>query len=236
MSRNFETTRWSVVVAAGDSQTQASRNALEVLCTAYWRPLYVFVRGRGYSVEESQDLIQSFLAQFLERKAVRRADPERGRFRTFLLASLKHFLADEWDKSRAQKRGGGERPLRLDVAAIETLGCPEPSHSWTPDRLYDRQWALATLDAALERLRREYESPPRSDLFDALRGTLAGEDVETYSTLAPRLGMTETALKTAAHRLRKRYRAVLKEQVAGTLDAGGDPDAELRVLLEALGG
>lgn len=234
MPNPFQTTRWSVIVAAGDSQTLVSRNALAALCETYWQPLYIYVRSRGYRAEEAQDLVQSFLTSLIERNGLRHADPERGKFRSFLLVSLKHFLSDEWDKSRAQKRGGGTAPLRLDFDAIEGRGIPEPTDAQTPDRLYDRAWALATLDAVLAALRAEYEAAARGDLFEALRGTLTGEPVGAYAELAPRLGMSEAAIKTAVHRLRKRYKALLSAQVAQTLTDDADPDVELRDLLEAV--
>jgi RNA polymerase sigma-70 factor (ECF subfamily) len=224
-----------VVVRAGRADTPRARAALEQLCRNYWQPLYAYVRRSGHSREEAEDLTQEFFARLLAQNTVARADPERGRFRSFLLASLKHFLANEWDKARTQKRGGGAQLLPLEFGTAETR-CAQPvAPGDTPDRAYDRQWALALLEVVLGRLRREYHDAGREDLFLGLKDTLSGGRAEIpYRALAGRLGLSEGAVKVAAHRLRHRYRELLREEVANTVAGPGDTEDELKALLAAL--
>ncbi len=233
----FVTTHWSVVLAAREEASPQSAEALEKLCRAYWYPLYAYVRRVGHSPEDAQDLTQEFFACVLERRVVAKADPERGRFRSFLLASLKNFLAHEWEKARAQKRGGRAQMVLLDFATAETrLGQPAaPGDS--PDRAFDRQWALSVLDLVLGRLRDEYADSGRDNLFRALKETLSGGRSEIpYRELGARLGLSEGAVKVAAHRLRKRYRELLREEIAQTVAGPDEIEAELRELFAALGG
>lgn len=229
----FETTRWSVVLDAGGHQTTAARKALTTLCETYWPPLYAFLRRRGHSPEDAQDLVQGFFLRFLEKNYLSAVDPERGKFRSFLLASLKHFLADEWDKAQAQKRGGGALHLSIDFAtasALSLAGGP------TPEKAYERQWALTVLDQALTRLQDQYTQTGKEHLFTALKNLLTAqkEDI-SYRQLAETLGLTEGAVKTAVHRLRRRYRKLLRAIIAETVATKGDVDEEMQALMAALG-
>lgn len=231
----FVTTQWSEVLRAGSDDSAQAQDALARLCQAYWRPLYAYVRWRGYSREDAQDLTQEFFARLLQHKSFAQADPERGRFRSFLLASLKHFLINEWEKARARKRGGHLQLLPLDFDTAETR-CAQPvSPGDTPDRAFDRQWALALLDVVLGRLRREYQDARRDALFLGLRDTLTGGRSEIpYRDLAADLGMSEGAVKVAAHRLRQRYRELLREEIANTVAQPEDVEEELHQLFAAL--
>jgi RNA polymerase sigma factor (sigma-70 family) len=234
----FATTRWSVVVAAGreaaDGGAGDPRAALETLCRTYWYPLYAYARRKGHVAEEAADLVQGFFASLLERRVVARADRERGRFRTFLLASLDHFMANQWREASAQKRGGGAVIVSLDFDDGERRYGFEPSHRLTPERVYERRWALTLIDTAMARLRAEYEARGRGELFDALSGLISGERDEAYAEAGRRLGMTEGAVKVAVHRLRKRCRELLREEVAQTVAGQGDVDDELKHLLDAV--
>jgi RNA polymerase sigma factor (sigma-70 family) len=233
----FVTTHWSVVLTAGRSDTTQARAALEQLCGHYWPPLYAYVRRAGHSREEAEDLTQEFFARLLAQNTVARADPARGRFRSFLLASLKHFLTHEWEKARAQKRGGGVQLIPLQFDTAETR-CAQPvAPGDTPERAFDRQWALALLDVVLGRVRREYTESGRDDLFVGLKDTLAGGRAEIpYRELAGRLDMSEGAVKVAAHRLRGRYRELLREEIANTVAGPEEVEEELRELFAALSG
>ncbi len=231
----FATTRWSVVLAAGHNDTTHARAALEKLCRAYWYPLYAYVRRRGHSPEDAQDLTQEFFTQLLERQSLAGADPNLGRFRSFLLGSMNHFLANEWKKSQTIKRGGGHQLLSLDWAAAEDRFDLEPADHSTPDKLFDKQWALALLDEVLNRLELEYQAEGKADLFAALKQTLMGSrETQPYAELAARLAMNESAVKVAVHRLRKRYRELIRDEIAGTLDPSRDIEAEMRHLFSAL--
>lgn len=233
----FVTTQWSAVLAAGHSDTTHARTALEQLCRQYWPPLYAYVRRAGRTREEAEDLTQEFFARLLAQNTVARADPARGRFRSFLLASLKHFLANEWDKATARKRGGGAQLLPLEFDTAETR-CTQPvAPGDTPDRAFDRQWALTLLDVVLGRLRQEYAGAGREDLFLGLKDTLAGGRAEIpYRDLGVRLALSEGAVKVAAHRLRQRYRELLRLEIANTVAAPEEVEEELRQLFVALGG
>ena len=203
----FLTTHWSVVLSAGDKDSPRSAEALEKLCQAYWYPLYAYVRRRGYSPEDAQDLTQEFFARLLDRNAVATVSPDKGRFRSFLLASMNHFLADEWDKARAQKRGGGQAPLPLQFDTAETRYGHEPADQVTPEQSFERRWALTLLDTVLNRLRATYEQEGRAELFAALNPCLVGDrTAQPYAELAVKLGVSEGTVKSAVHRLRQRYR------------------------------
>jgi RNA polymerase sigma-70 factor (ECF subfamily) len=233
----FVTTQWSAVLAAGRSDTTHALAALEQLCCHYWHPLYAYVRRAGYSREEAEDLTQEFFARLLAQNTVARADPARGRFRSFLLASLKNFLANEWDKARARKRGGGAQLLPLEFDTAETRCAHPVAPGDTPDRAFDRQWALTLLDVVLGRLRQEYTKAGREDLFLGLKDTLAGGRAEIpYRDLGAGLGLSEGAVKVAAHRLRRRYRELLREEIANTVAGPEEIEEELRQLLAALSG
>ena len=234
--RPFATTRWSLVAAAGRGASPESAQALALLCETYWYPLYAYVRRRGHDPHEAQDLTQEFFARLLERRNLRAADRQRGKFRTFLLASLQNFLSNEWRKEQAQKRGGGKLPVSLDFKAGESRYTLEPSHELTAERVFERRWALTLLDQAMTKLRDEFTASGKAELFEALQGSLGGEAVlAPYAELALRLGTTEGALKTAAHRLRRRCRELLRAEIAQTVARAEDIDAELRELFSAVG-
>jgi RNA polymerase sigma-70 factor (ECF subfamily) len=233
--REFATTHWSLVVAAKPDEASRSRarKALEELCRAYWYPLYAFVRNRGYSSDDAQDLTQSFFARFIETGGFATADPERGRFRSYLLGAMKHFLANEWHRAQAQKRGGGVRFLELDALEPEARYALEPAQSADPDAGFDRQWAHQSIARAMEELRAELEAGGKGELFEALKGSLIGQEPARSETAA-RLGMTQGAVKVAVHRLRKRYRELLRAGIAETVSDPSDIDDEMRHLVEAL--
>jgi RNA polymerase sigma-70 factor (ECF subfamily) len=231
----FITTHWSVVLAARRSDTTRAQAALARLCQAYWYPLYAYVRRRGYGAHDAQDLTQEFFARLLEQNWLAQADRERGRFRTFLLAALNHFLANEWDKARAKKRGGAVQivPLQLDTA--ETRYGQEPADPLTPEQCFERRWALALLDEVLSRLREEHATAGTEGLFDALKPCLVGDrQAQPYAALAAKLGMTEGAVKVAVHRLRQRYRQLLREEIANTVGSRGEVDEEMHHLFSVL--
>jgi RNA polymerase sigma-70 factor (ECF subfamily) len=231
----FATTHWSVVLAATRTDTTRARDALAKLCQTYWYPLYAYVRRRGYSTPDAQDLTQAFFEQLLERQSLASADPDLGRFRSFLLKSMNNFLASEWKKGMAQKRGGGGTMLSLDLAAAEQRFDLEPATFASPDKIFEKLWALTLLGEVMDRLEREYEGEGKTDLFAALKQTLLGlRESQPYAELAPKLGMNESAVKVAVHRLRKRYRELIRAEIANTLDRSQDLEAEIRHLFQVL--
>lgn len=231
----FVTTHWSVVLVAGRTDSTRAANALARLCQTYWFPLYAYIRRRGVSPADAQDLTQEFFAQLLERHALASADPNRGRFRSFLLASMNHFLAHEWEKARAQKRGGGQAVLSLDLAAAEKRFDLEPVDQLSPDKIFDKQWALALLEEVLNRLEAEYLHAGKGALFATLKQTLTGSrESAPYACLASQMQMSEAAVKVAVHRLRKRYRELLKIEITNTLADPDQAEAELRDLVAAM--
>jgi RNA polymerase sigma factor (sigma-70 family) len=234
--RPFATTHWSMVLAAAQESSTGSRQALVTLCETYWHPLYAYVRRRGHAADEAQDLTQEFFARLLEKDSVASADPARGKFRSFLLSSLNHFLANEWRRDQAQKRGGTRTILSLDFQRGETALAIEPAHELTPERLYERKWAMTLLTAALSRLREEYAAAGKLDLLERLQPYLAGEeDAAPYCNLAEDLAMSEGSVKVAVHRLRRRCRDLLRAEIAQTVAGPDEVDQELRDLFEALG-
>ena len=233
----FVTTHWSLVVSAGRNDTPHARDALEKLCRSYWFPIYAFVRRQGHGPHDAQDLTQEFFARLLEKQQLAAADPARGRFRSFLLASLKHFLANEWDKTRAQKRGGGKILIPVDVATAETSCGLEPADQATAEKIFERRWALTLLDQVLRRLRAEYVRDGKENLFEQLKPTLTeASRTVAYVEIATRLGTTEGAVKVAVHRLRQRYREVLRAEISDTVANPGEVEDEIRNLFAALAG
>jgi RNA polymerase sigma factor (sigma-70 family) len=231
----FDSTRWSIVLAAGLKSSPNASAALEQLCTSYWYPLYAFVRREGYQQAEAQDLTQGFFATLLQRDDLRHVHPDKGRFRSFLLAALKNYLINEWDKARAQKRGGGQTVLSLDFDLAESKFGTQPGDSTTPEVAFQRQWALTLLENVQQQLKRDMSANRRGDLYDALQPHLVGEPgAEKYNELAKRFGMTEAAVKMAMSRLRKRYRAMLREEIAQTVSSEEEIDAEIRDLFDSL--
>ena len=232
----FATTHWTVVVAAAGRPAPQADQALAELCHTYWYPLYAYVRRRGYSKQDAEDLTQGFFARFLERNYLAGLSCEKGRFRAFLLAALKHFLANEWDRSRRLKRGGGEAPIRLDWQDADTRYQIDPADKLSPDRLYDRTWAVTLLERVILRLRDENAASGKGTLFEELKPFLmVGKKAIAYPRAAAALGLTEGAVRVAVHRLRRRYRDLLRTEIAETLSDPGRVDEEMRTLLGAFG-
>jgi RNA polymerase sigma factor (sigma-70 family) len=235
-TRQFATTNWSLVRKAGSAETSQSRagEALAELCRVYWYPLYAFVRSRGYSSIDAQDLTQAFFAQIIETHGFASVDRDRGRFRSYLLGAMKHFLANEWHRANARKRGGRVRLVEWDAHDLENRYAQASVHSDDPDRLFDHEWALETIAGALRVLREEMAGAGKSDQFEALKGSLTGEDVLSRKVIAARLGMSEGAIKVAVHRLRKRYRGLLRAAIAETVSSQADLEEEMRYLATIL--
>jgi len=227
----FPTTHWSVVLQVGSGDSPHAAAALEQLCRDYWYPVYAFVRRRGYRPEDAQDLTQEFFCRLLTKHWFDQADRGRGRFRSFLLASLEHFLTDEWHKVRTEKRGGGQPLLPLDWAAEEARYRREPADQLDAERLYERRWALTLLDRVLERLRQERGAGDERDTFDQVLPLLVGErGGRTYADVARRLGTTEGALKMTVHRLRQRYRELMRDEIAQTVTTPEEIAEEMHYL------
>ncbi|MEZ0276603.1 MAG: RNA polymerase sigma factor [Roseimicrobium sp.] len=236
-AREFHTTRWSLVLAAqrGSGETEG-RRALAMLCRDYWYPLYAFARRRGHTPHDAQDLTQAFFANLLERQATT-ADPAKGRFRSYLLGALKHYMANEWHRANAQKRGGGQTLVEWDALDAEARYALEPAgqNGTDAEALYDRRWAMELLDKAMAKLRAEFEAKGDGDTFDVLKGCLGGGEAPREECAA-KLGLSEGALKVAVHRLRARYREVLRAAIAETVDAPEDVSEEMRHLVAVLRG
>jgi RNA polymerase sigma-70 factor (ECF subfamily) len=233
----FATTRWSVVLHAGRAGGSGApaQDALARLCRTYWFPLYAHVRRRGFTPHDAEDLTQEFFARLLARQSIAQADPARGRFRAFILTALNHFLSDARDRARAEKRGGGHEMRPLDFADAEARFVPVANSAASPDRMFDREWALAVLRAVLAQLESEYAEAGKADVFAVLKPTLTGtRDAQPYAELAAQLGRNENAVKVAVHRLRQRYRALLQAEISDTVASEDDAKAEMRALLQAL--
>jgi RNA polymerase sigma-70 factor (ECF subfamily) len=233
--RGFATTHWSLVLAAGESGSEGSERALEQLCAQYWYPLYVYARRRGYGTEDARDLTQAFFAKLLEKRDLKAADPARGRFRNFLLSSMKNFLVSEWRRDNTLKRGGGVTVLSLDFDSAEESYRLEPSRELSPEAVYQRRWALDLLERAVVDLQSQYAKAGKLELFSALKGYLGSEDeVLPYAELSRRLGQSEGALRTAASRLRSRWRKQLRHLVAETVGEESEVKDELRSLIASV--
>jgi RNA polymerase sigma-70 factor (ECF subfamily) len=231
----FATTRWSLVVAAQDRSQPEAGHALAELCRLYWYPLYGYIRSRGHGHDTAQDLTQEFFARLLEKDVLAAVDQNKGRFRSFLLAACQHFLANQHDHDCAQKRGGGREPMSIDFRDADGRYAHEPAHGETPERLFERRWALALLERVLARLRGEYEAAGRALLFECLKSRLTGDRAVPHAAVARELGVTEGAVKVAVHRLRQRYRELLRDEIGQTLDDAGQVEEEIRALFAALG-
>ena len=234
-SSQFPTTRWTMVVAAGDPDRKEARSALVSLCENYWYPLYAYLRRRGYAADQAQDLTQDFFIRVLEGRYLDRADPEKGRFRSFLLRSLKFFVADEEDRQRAYKRGGGA-VVSLEFSSGEERYQREPAHDETPERLFERRWALAVLDQVVEKLRAEFVRHGRPEHFERLKVFLLGQSDAPYAALGREMNTSEGALKVAIHRLRKRYRELFRQEIGDTVADPAEVESELRFLAAVLTG
>jgi DNA-directed RNA polymerase specialized sigma24 family protein len=232
---SFDTTRWSVIAAARGADPEAARAALSTLCEAYWYPLYAFIRRWGADPDAARDLTQGFFASLLERRDIEQVRPERGRFRTFLLASAKHFLLNEAARSRATKRGGGVPPIPLAFDDAEGRYQFEPADETTPETLYERRWALTVLERVIAMVQAKWRHAGRGAEFDVLKASLLGEGPPGgYAAAANTLGTTEGAVKVAVHRLRKTFRTELRAAIAETVSNPADVDEELNYLERAL--
>ncbi|HYX20268.1 MAG TPA: sigma-70 family RNA polymerase sigma factor [Thermoanaerobaculia bacterium] len=234
MDARFQTTHWSLVLAAGTGQSAESRVALEELCGAYWFPLYAFIRRQGFDAEDARDLTQAYFARLIEKRDLEDVKPELGRFRSFLLASVKHFISNELDRERARKRAPEAPLLSLDAADAEGRYRVEPVDGLTPEAVYERRWAATVLDRASERLRTEWGQGEKASRFESLRGYLTDDGPAPYRAVGETLGMSEDALKVAVHRLRRRFGALLREEIAATVREPADVDDEIRHLLAVL--
>ena len=233
----FAATHWSVVLAARGGDSTRARAALEALCRTYWYPLYAFARRLGQSPHDAEDSVQGFFAICLEKHYLAAAEQAKGRFRSFLLLALKRYLAKERDKSRARKRGGGERPIALDGLSAEQRYALEPAEQFSADKLFERRWALTLLEQVLSRLREELAAAGRLGAFEQLKEfLLAGGRGTPYKELAARLGTSEGAVKVGVHRLRQRYRELLEEEIANTVASPEEVEEERRYLLAVLSG
>lgn len=231
----FATTHWSVVLAAGQAASPAAATALEQLCCTYWYPLYAFVRRKGHPPHDAQDLTQAFFARLLEKNYVAQADRERGRFRTYLLAALTHFLADEWDKTRRLKRGGGRDIISFDAASAEERYRLEPIDQFDAAKLYDRRWVTTLFEKVLGRLEQEFRDAGKARLFDRLKSSLLIEDSSLgYAEIGVQLGLKEDAVKQAAHRMRRRYRELFREEIAQTVAGPAEVEDELNHIFAVL--
>lgn len=231
----FITTHWSVVLSARAKDSPQSAAALETLCRTYWYPLYAYVRRQGHHPSDAQDLTQEFFARLLQKDYLQAAAREKGRFRTFLLVALKRFLANEWDRARAQKRGGGQALLSLDTASAETRYQMEPAAGHSPDRVYDRRWALTLLDRTMAQLRDEFAVAGKAGEFNRLKVFLTADRADiTYHEIAAGLGVSEGAARVAVHRLRKRFREVFREEIAHTVSSAEEIEEEVRYLMGVL--
>jgi RNA polymerase sigma-70 factor (ECF subfamily) len=231
----FATTHWSVVLRAKDVESPQSGEALEQLCRAYWYPLYAYVRRKGHSPHDAQDLTQEFFARLLRGSFLDTIERRKGRFRTFLLVSLEHFLAKEWARGQRQKRGGGIALFSLDDTSAENRYALEPVDQTNAQKLYERRWAITLLDRAMERLKEDCRAEDQTDLFESAKHLLTGDRGESsYAELAAHLGLTEGAFKVAVHRLRQKYGKLLRAEIAQTVTSRSEVEEEIRFLFAAL--
>jgi RNA polymerase sigma-70 factor (ECF subfamily) len=233
----FNTTQWSMVLLAGQSHASRADAALESLCRTYWNPLYAYVRHRGHSRPDAEDLTQAFFARLLEKKYLKLATQERGRFRSFLLKSLQHFLVNEWVRSRAQKRGGGREIFSFDADVAERQYLQQPAEPLAPERLYGKLWAMTLLERAMDRLGASYAAAGKEELFEGLKPLMLSEaSREATRDRIRALGLSEGAAKVAIHRLRKRFREFVRAEIAETVATPDEVDGELHCLMAAMTG
>jgi len=236
-ARGFQTTHWTVVLTAREKDGTAAQEALASLCSTYWFPLYAFIRRQGSSTHEAEDLTQEFFFRFLERHSLGHVQPAAGRFRSFLLACLKHFLANERERAHAQRRGGGQAPVPLTGSDAETRYSLEPPDNRTAEAVFERRWAFAVLERTMDALRRECAEEWKSELFELLKGFLPGGQAgESRADLAAKRGVSVGAIDVAIHRLRQRFGVLLREQVAETVSSEAEVKEEIRHLISVLGG
>jgi RNA polymerase sigma-70 factor (ECF subfamily) len=232
---DFRTTHWSAVLTARDKRSPQAQEALAELCRTYWYPLYAYIRRRGHTHADAEDLTQGFFERLLAKDYLGDLTPGMGRFRSFLLTALKHFLANEWDRAQTRKRGGGEVIISLDDEAVENRYRCEPTDDVSPEVLFERRWALTVLDRVLARLRAELAASEKAGLFDELKGYLLGDETAgSYAEVAARLGMKEGTIKVAVHRLRRRFGELLRATIAETVADPGEVEDEVRQLIAAV--
>lgn len=232
-NRQFATTHWSVVRAINQENNALAVSALQELCQTYWYPLYTFVRRQGNDANAAADLTQAFFADLLQREDLRKVDPSFGKFRSFLLAALKHFISNEWDKSRALKRGGGKPSLSLDFGEADNRYRLEPSHDQTPELIFEKQWAKTLLERVSEILRSDYADRGKAHQFDKLKKFLAGKsNEETLAQAAEQLSMSEVAVKVAVHRMRQKFGEILRAEIANTVATAEEIDSEIQHLFD----
>jgi RNA polymerase sigma factor (sigma-70 family) len=235
VSHRFTTTHWSVILTAQEGEDARAATALETLCRTYWYPLYAFVRRNGHGPEDAEDLTQGFFARLLEKNYLAAVDAEKGRFRSFLLTALKRFLADEWDRATAQKRGGGHPTIPLDFQTAEDRYRIEPKHELTPERLFERRWAITVLEQARTRLQEEYVAAGKGALFDQLKGFHRHDETTiAYADVAAALASPQNTVKSHVYRLRKRYQQFVREEIAQTLSNPAELEEEIRYMLTAV--
>jgi len=231
----FQTTRWTLIKAAACNSTPDSRDALATLCQAYWFPVYAFIRRKGHDPETAQDLTQGFFTLLMEKNYLLDVDRQRGRFRSFLLTAVKHFLANEWDRRHAQKRGGGREPISIDAVEAESWYIPAIVDEATPETLFQRRWALSLLEHVMAKLRAEFALAGKADRFEKLSVFLNQDSGETRcKEVADEMGLSEGALRTSIHRLRRTYRRLLREEIAQTVSTPEETDEEIRFLMSTL--
>ena len=233
----FQTTQWSAVLLSAQSQQPGSRVALADLCKLYWHPIYTFIRRRGYNPDDAQDLTQGFFLSLLDRKSLRQVDPAKGKFRSFLLASLRNYLSDEFDRDRSLKRGGEIEFVPLDFENGEERYVSEPNEALTAEKIFDARWARTLMEEALGRLKREYANQRKPAVFEVLKPFIApvsSQKLPSYEQVAEKLNVTLAGVKTLIHRLRKRYSELLREEVARTVTDPNQVDGEIHALCDAL--
>ena len=230
----FTATHWSVVISAGQQESPLAQAALAKLCQTYWYPLYVFVRRQGRSAEDAKDLVQGFFAKAIEKNFVAAAEQEKGRFRSFLLLALTRYMANEWNHANREKRGGGKEIISLDEQDTEMRYKAEQMEAMSPEKAFERQWALTLLQQVLDRLSAEFSTPEKARLFEELKVFLMGEKGGSYAEIGARLGITEVLVKVTVHRLRMRYRELLRLEIAHTVNSPEEIDDEIRNLFAAL--
>lgn len=236
-NRQFATTQWSMVRAINNENVAAANSALQELCQTYWYPLYTYVRRQGNDANAAADLTQAFFADLLQREDLKKVDPDLGKFRGFLLAALKNFIRNQWNKANAQKRGGGKSPLSLDFGEADDRYRLEPSHAQTPELIFQKQWAKTLLDRVTNTLRSEFAARGKAHQFEKLKNFLAGKNSdETLAEAADQLEMTEVAVKVAVHRMRQRFGEILRAEIANTVSAEEEIDAEIKQLFDVFSG
>lgn len=232
----FETTSWSLILRAASADDEEARLAVALLCEAYWYPVYAYIRRQGSSAADAEDLTQGYFARFLEKDFIRDVHPDRGRFRSFLLVSVRNFLNNERDRERALKRGGGRRLVSLDAERAEARLAAEPQDPATPETLFEKSWAQTVIGRVHERLEQEAARRGAADRLARLRPFLAGSEPEgTYAAIAREWGVGETAVRVALHRLRRRFAELLRQEIGRTVDSAAEIDDEVRYLLGVLG-